>query len=187
EADIARFQLSAANFTFNRTMQDVVFGVQRSFYALAAAEASVVAAQQNLALAVTDLDAVAQRVDLGLATQPALLLARERKAQAAFELENARTLVNDSRANLAVAVGVAANEPFEVEALQNQSVPKSLGREVDDLIASAIRDRPDLSAEVAKLRESEAVQARAHADWFPIVGLGANYSQPSWWYKHHRP
>src|SRR5262249_52553077 len=112
EADIARFQLSAANFTFNRTMQDVVFGVQRSFYALAAAEASVVAAQQNLALAVTDLDAVAQRVDLGLATQPALLLARERKAQAAFELENARTLVNDSRANLAVAVGVAANEPF---------------------------------------------------------------------------
>lgn len=183
DSEIARQRLAASNFTFNRTMQNVVFGVQRSFYALAAAEAAVIAAQQNVELARTDLDAVSQRLNLGLATQPALLLARERKAQSEFELENAKTLVNDGRAALAVAIGVPANQPLDVENLQSLPVPKSLGHEVDDLIATAVRERPDLSAEVARLRESEAVQARAHADWFPVVGLGANYTQSSWWYN----
>ena len=183
EAEIARQQLAASNFAFNRTMQNVVYGVQRSFYALAAAEAAVIAAQQNVELAKTDLEAVSQRLNLGLATQPALLLARERKAQSEFELENAKTLVNDARAALAVAIGVPANQPLDVENLQNLPVPKSLGHEVDDLIATAVRERPDLSAEVARLRESEAVQARARADWFPVVNLGANYTQSSWWYN----
>jgi hypothetical protein len=41
----------------------------------------VIAAEQNLKLAETVLDAVRQRVDLGLATEPQLLLAREQVAQ----------------------------------------------------------------------------------------------------------
>ncbi|MBV8134237.1 MAG: TolC family protein [Deltaproteobacteria bacterium] len=183
EAEIARQQLAAANFTFNRVMQNVVFGVQRSFYALAAAKAAVQAAQENVELARTDLEAVQQRLDLGLATQPALLLARERKAQSEFELENAKTLVNDARAALAVAIGVPANQPLDVEPLQNQAVPKTLGQEVDELIATGVRERPDLSAEVARLRQSEAEQARARADWFPVLGVSANYTQSNWWYN----
>jgi outer membrane protein TolC len=187
EAEIARQRLAAANFAFNRTMQNVVFGVQRSFYALAAAEAAVQAAQQNVELAKTDVEAVQQRLDLGLATQPAFLLAKERKAQSEYELENAKTLVNDARAALAVAIGVRANQPLDVESLQNQTVPKTLGHEVDELIATAVRERPDLSAQVAGLREREAEQARARADWFPTVGLSANYTEPSWWYNFNGP
>jgi outer membrane protein TolC len=164
-------------------MQNVVFGVQQSFYALAAAKAAVQAAQQNVELARTDLEAVQQRLDLGLATQPALLLARERKAQSEFELENAKTLVNDARAALAVAIGVPANQPLDVESLRNQAVPKSLGQEVDELIATGVRERPDLSAEVARLRQREAEQARARADWFPVLGVSANYTQANWWYN----
>jgi outer membrane protein TolC len=183
EAEIARQQLAASNFAFNRVMQNVVFGVQQSFYALAAAKAAVQAAQQNVELARTDLEAVQQRLDLGLATQPALLLARERKAQSEFELENAKTLVNDARAALAVAIGVPANQPLDVESLRNQAVPKSLGQEVDELIATGVRERPDLSAEVARLRQREAEQARARADWFPVLGVSANYTQANWWYN----
>ncbi len=183
EAEIGHQRLAAANFGFNRTMQTVVFGVQRSFYALAAAEAAVEAAKQNVELARTDLEAVRRRLDLGLATEPALLLARERKAQSEFELENAKTLVNDARAALAVAIGVPANRPIDVESLANQPVPTTLGREVDELIATAVRERPDLSAEAAKLRESQAAEARSRAEWFPIVGISANYAQSNWWYN----
>ncbi len=183
EAEIARQELAASNFAFNRTMQNVVFGVQRSFYALAAAEAAVQAAEQTVELAKTDLEAVERRVALGLATEPALLLARERKAQAEYELESAKTLVNDTRAALAVAIGVPANEPLEVENLQNLDVPKTLGHEVDDLIETAVRERPDLSAEVARLHQSQAVEARARADWFPTIGVSANLSEQNWWYN----
>ena len=183
DADIARERLAAANFAFNRTMQDVVFGVQRGFYALAAAQGAIAAARQNLELARTDLDAVSRRVELGLATQPALLLARERAAQAEYELENTQTLMNDARAALAVAVGIAADEPFEIQSLENQSVPKKLGSEVEELIASAIKNRPDLAAHVASVRASEAAERRSRSEWMPMLGVNANYSQQSWWYN----
>ena len=185
DADYARQRLAAANFIFNRRIQDVVFGVERAFYALSAAEAAVIAAEQNAALAHTDLDAVSDRVRLGLATEPALLLSRERNAQAEFELESARTIVNDAHAAIAVAVGVAANQPLEVENLQHLAIPKSLGQSVDTLIHDAILERPDLAAEVARMRQSEATQNRAHAEWFPQIGVDANYGQENWWYNYN--
>src|SRR6266849_2587329 len=83
-AEAARNRLIANNFIFNRTIQDVVFKTQGSFYALDAAQAAVIAAEQNLQLAQTDFEAVQQRVNLGLATQPELLLAKERAAQSRF-------------------------------------------------------------------------------------------------------
>ena len=57
------------------TEADVVFGVQRAYYALCAAKAAVTAARQNLELAQSDFDAVQQRLKLGLATEPALIRA----------------------------------------------------------------------------------------------------------------
>ncbi len=57
-AEAARQALAAANFSFDRKMQDVVFGVQRAYYALCAAKAAVTAARQNLELARSDFDAV---------------------------------------------------------------------------------------------------------------------------------
>ena len=54
----AREQLIAANFAFNRAIQDVVFNVEKAYYVLSAAKASVSAAEANLKLARTSLDAV---------------------------------------------------------------------------------------------------------------------------------
>ena len=72
-AEAARQTLAAANFSFDHRMQDVVFAVQRAYYALCAAKAAVTAARQNLDLAQSDFDAAHQRLNLGLATEPALL------------------------------------------------------------------------------------------------------------------
>ena len=102
-------QLAAANFSFNRKLQDVVFATQRSFYAIGAAKAAVQAAEQNVELAKTDDEAVSRRVDLGLATEPELLLSRERVAQSQYDLASAHLLVREAQASMAVALGVAAN------------------------------------------------------------------------------
>jgi outer membrane protein len=176
----ARNQLAASNFTFNRELQTVVFNTQRAFYALAASHAGVTAAQQNLELAKTDNDAVQKRVDLGLATEPELLLARERVAQSEYDLASARLVVRESEASLALAIGVAANTPFEVESLASQQVPKSLGREVDELIADAVRQRPDLAAQVASLNASEAGIKRARAEFYPTVNVLGEYGEQAW-------
>jgi len=178
----AREQLIAANFSANRTIQDVVFGVEQTFYAFDAVEAAVEAAQQNLELAKADFDSVKQRVDLGLATQPELLLAQERLAQSRFDLANADQLLRDAQANLAVALGITADTTFKVQPLDNESVPKSLSRDVETLIAEARRSRPDLAARKAQVRASDAAIEQARAQWYPTVGAAGIYGENVWNY-----
>ncbi len=160
-AAAARAQLAAANFSFNRKLQDVVFATQRSFYAIGAAKAAVQAAEQNVELAKTDDEAVSRRVDLGLATQPELLLSRQRVAQSQYDLASARLLVREAQASMAVALGVAANTALDVPSLDSLPIPAGLGGEVDQLIETAVRQRPDLAAQVATLDARRAQVERA--------------------------
>lgn len=176
----ARERLFAANLTFSRSVQDVVFNTESAFYALDAAQGGVVAAEQNLELAETDFDAVRQRVDLGLATQPELLLAKERVAQSRFDLANTRLMVHDAEAQMAVALGVPADPPVKIAGLENQAIPQELNRSVEDLIGEARRRRPDLAARAASLRASEADIRQARAQFFPVVGLSAGYGEALW-------
>ena len=120
-AEAARQTLAAANFSFDRKMQDVVFAVQRAYYALCAAKAAVTAARQNLELAQSDFDAVQQRLNLGLATQPAMLLAKERVAQSQYDVANAELMVHEAQASLAAAIGISANLLMEVASLENRN------------------------------------------------------------------
>jgi outer membrane protein TolC len=179
-AAAARAQLAAANFSFNRKLQDVVFATQRAFYAIGAAKAQVLAAQQNVELANTDDEAVGRRVELGLATQPELLLSRQRVAQSRFDLATAYLQVREAQASMAVALGVAANTPLDVPSLDSLPIPAGLGSEVDQLIETAVRNRPDLAAQVATLNARRADVARTRAAFYPTIGVTTNYSSQSW-------
>jgi outer membrane protein TolC len=185
--ELARQQLAAANFAFNRELQTVVFTTQRAFYALAAAKAGVSAAEETLKLTKTDHDVAQQRVGLGLATQPELLLSRARVAQADYDLANAQLFVRQGQANLALAIGVAANASFDIESLQSQQVPQSFGREVDQLIAEAVRRRPDLAAQVATLNSRQAGIDRARAAFYPTVDALASYGEQLWNFQFGGP
>jgi outer membrane protein len=173
-------RLIANNLAFNRTIQEVVFNTESAFYALDAADGAVIAARQNLKLAETDFDAVRQRVDLGLATQPQLLLAKETVAQSHFDLANAQLMVHDAQAQMAVALGIPANPPVTILGLETQRPPQELNRSVEALIAEARSRRPDLAARVASLQASEADIRQARAQFFPTVGLSAGYGETLW-------
>ena len=181
-AAAARAQLAAANFSFNRKLQDVVFATQRAFYSIGAAKAAVQAAQENVELAKTDDEAVSRRVDLGLATQPALLLSRQAVAQSQYDLASARLLVREAQANMAVALGVAANTALDVPSLDSIPIPSGLGPEVDQLIETAVRSRPDLAAQVATLDARRAAVEQAKAQFYPTIGISGNYGEQAWNY-----
>ena len=183
-AAAARAQLAAANFSFNRKLQDVVFATQRAFYSIGAAKAAVQAAEENVELAKTDDDAVSRRVDLGLATEPELLLSRETVAQSQYDLASAHLAVREAQASMAVALGVAANTPLDVPSLDSLPVPAGLGSEVDQLIDAAVRNRPDLAAQVATLDARRAAVTQAKAQFYPTIGISGNYGLQAWNYKY---
>jgi outer membrane protein len=180
-------RLIAANLVFNRTIQEVVFNTESAFYALDAADGAVIAARQNLKLAETDLDAVRQRVDLGLATEPQLLLAKETVAQSRFDLANAQLMVHDAEAQMAVALGIPADPPIRIEGLETQAPPRELDRPVEAIIAEARNRRPDLAARVASLHASEADVREERAQFFPVVRLSTSYGQNVWNFTFQTP
>ncbi|HEX4210537.1 MAG TPA: TolC family protein [Candidatus Binataceae bacterium] len=186
-AAAARERLAAAGFSFNRQIQDVVFGVEQAYYGLAAAQAAVTAARENLQLAQADFESAGQRMNLGLATAPEYLLAKERVAQADFDLANAELMVRDAQANLAVAAGVPANYPLPIETLERQALPSNLGADVDALIEQARRERPDLAASVANVRTREAELAGAKAQWYPQVQFNGAYGESIYDYTFNGP
>ncbi len=141
------------------------------------------AAEQNVELARTDDEAVTRRVDLGLATEPELLLSRQRVAQSQYDLASARLLVREAQASMAVALGVAANTALDVPSLESLPIPANLGSEVDQLIETAMRQRPDLAAQVATLDARRADVDRAKAEFFPVVGVTGAYGDQSWGYR----
>jgi outer membrane protein len=185
--DSALHRLVAANLAFNRTIQDVVFNTESAFYALDAAEGGVTAARQNLKLAETDFDAVRQRVDFGLATEPQLLLAEETVAQSRFDLANAQLMVRDAQAQMAVSLGIAADPPVRIVGLENQALPQQLNRPVEAIIGEARAKRPDLIARLASLEASEADVRQARAQFFPVAGLSTSYGENLWNFTFQNP
>ena len=171
----AQEQLLAANFLFNQKVQDIVFAVERAFYTLDAAKASVKAAEAIVKMARTDRIAARKRLAVGLATKPQVLLSVQSEAQAEYDLQNARLTVSDAQARLAVATGVEANSAPDIESLESQPIPKALGQTVDQLISVALRQRPDLAAKVAAVRAAKADVDAAQASLYPTVGASGYY------------
>jgi outer membrane protein TolC len=160
-------QLLQANFSFNRKLQEVAFAVSRGYFALDAGRARVTAARATLESAAAVEEAVAARLAQGLATRPDLLLARQERARAAFEVEDALGTVADAQALLAESLGIPPTELMRVADLSSMSLPTGLASSVEDIIDRALQRRPDLSARLAALRASEAEAQRARAEFWP--------------------
>ena len=178
----SREQLIANNYSFNRAIQDVVFNVEKAYYVLSAAKASVNAADSNLTLARTSLSAVEERHQVGLATHPQILLATQVEAQAVFDLENAKSMVHDAASVLYQAIGVAPDVSIDVQGIDRQNVPPSLADDVEKLIADALKQRPDIAAQIAAVHAGDAAIAGAKSEFYPEVEVSGNYGQIIWSY-----
>jgi outer membrane protein TolC len=178
----AREQLIAMNFAFNRGIQDVVFNVEKAYYVLSAANASVSAAEANLKLARTSFSAVQERHQMGLATGPAVLLARQVEAQGVYDLENAKSMVHDADAGLRQAVGVAADTDIRIQEGRLDQLPTNLSDDVETMMTEALKQRPDIASQIATVRGDDAAIARARAEFYPEVEISGNYGQVIWSY-----
>lgn len=169
--DRALQQLLGANLQFNRVHQRVAYDVQRALYAYDAAQAQVDAAEATLtAAAAVEAEAVA-RLDRGLATRTEMLLARQEKARAAYEVQAAVRLAADGQAALAEVLGVSPTAPLRVQELSALPLPSRLSKSVEAVIDRALVQRPDLAASLADLRARAAEVRRAQAQFLPRIEL----------------
>jgi outer membrane protein TolC len=172
--DAAQQDLLRANFQFNRTHQQVAYDVQRSFYGYDSSRSRLHAAEATLKTAQTVLEASSLRLTNGLGTKSDFLQARQEFARAQFELQSAQRGLSDAWALLAESLGVSPTVVFSVAELSELPMPTNLVESVEVTIDRALRQRPDLAAQLAVLRSREAEIRRAQSAYLPSIALSGS-------------
>jgi outer membrane protein len=173
----AREQLMMANVGFNATHQKIVFQVTDRFYQLGTARQKFLVARSSLEAAQTVEQAVQARVDNGLATKPELLQAQQQSAQSAFDVEATTGLESDARVALAESIGLLPTVPLNVADLGQRSTSERTNGSVDELIARALSQRPDLVAKLANVYAKQNEIRRVRAEYYPKVAIDAHVSE----------
>src|SRR5438874_3086976 len=173
----AKEQLMMANVGFNATHQKIVFQVTDRFYQLGTARQKVLVARSSIEAAQTVEQAVQARVDTRLATKPELLQAQQQSAQSAFDVEATAGLESDARVALVESIGLLPTVPLNVADLGQRSTSEQTNGSVDELIARALSQRPDLVAKLANVRAKQNEIRRVRAEYYPKVAIDAHVSE----------
>jgi outer membrane protein len=178
-----RNALLVSNFMFNRTLQDVVHGVQINFFQLESADSMVEAAQQDLLLADSMLASAEEKYVLGLGTLPEMLSARQAQQLAGYQVELARAERHDARSALLVSMGLMPGVPVAFELDGKTPLPEALSIGVERLVELAMATHPSLSAAIAQVKQAEAGVQQARAQLAPQIDLlaGVGYD----WTEYH--
>jgi outer membrane protein TolC len=177
DTEEARQSLLAADWSHNATVQNVVLGVQQTYYGYLAAKAQVKAARVTLKQTETALDAAKGRHDAGVATIADVLQAQTVVSQAKLSLDSVEGQVMVVRGSLATAMGLAANLPLDVGSLPGELPLEVVKKGVDALIEAARAQRPDLAASRA-LAEKAAVHVKSvKSAGLPTLSLGADVNR----------
>jgi outer membrane protein len=170
--DAAQQQLYAADLTHNAAVQNVVLSAARAYFTFQASRGLLDAAQATVQTAKANLQAADHRHEVGLATIADVLQARTAVSQAELDAQSAQGALEAARAELALAMGTEANQKFEIAPDSGTGPIREVTESVDSLIARATRERPDLAAARALVRESDAQVRIARSATRPSLTVG---------------
>lgn len=165
--------LLAADFAHNATVQEVIFQVEQAYFAYLAAEALQEAAKKSLEDAEKHLEAAKTRKDVGLATALDVMQARTAVAEAKLQLASLVGQLESVRGSLATAMGYSATVPVSVAAVLPEVEQLQELEKVEELVAQALLDNPEVQAARARQRQAEAKVAATRSEGLPALALSA--------------
>ncbi|MDR0727771.1 MAG: TolC family protein [Puniceicoccales bacterium] len=170
--------LLAANFQYNRSLQTVLYQVQRCYFELSAAIAAAEANEADLKDATETCKVSEARLMTGLGDRQTFLRAKANMLQAQYALDAARAAVEIKRAALARVVGIRVSRDLRINPGKLPEKLAPLNGEVQRMISQALQVRPDLLAMRAQVAAMEYVEKAAWANLFPKAVLSASYTGP---------
>jgi outer membrane protein TolC len=174
ELQAARNDLLAADWTHNATLQDVVARTAGAYFDYAAAKALLTAQQTTLREAELNLAAAEERRRVGVATIADVLQARTAAAQARLDLQAHEGNLLTTRGALAAATGYPATLDYDIDTTVIAAPVAVLAEEIDSLIATALRARPDLSALRADYDAARGRMRAARGERLPSLTVGGS-------------
>jgi outer membrane protein len=171
----------AAGADFIYSNQQVAFAVSEAYYDLETAQERTSASREILKTAQTTQDDAYARLDNGRATLPDALNAKAETAQAIFDLAAAEGQERMARVLLAEELGVEPSPDVHINASRTVAPPDTLSLPIRQLIERAITDRPDLQAQLARIKAAQEQIRIAKSAYLPSIGLSAEAAQTATW------
>ncbi len=177
----ARLEAKAASASAQQTQQDVLLAVNRAYFEVLRAQEVLKVAEETVKTRQVLTDQVTTLEKNKLKSMLDVSFAQVNLAQAQLLLVQAQNDRQAADAELAVALGLANPQPFD---LAEEPMPDAPPGDPTELIATALQSRPDLAS--ARLSHDAALRyARAERDlWMPTVsatgaaGLTPAYQAP---------
>jgi outer membrane protein len=166
---------------FQRSNQEVAYRVVRAYYSLLTGEQQLAAARKILETAKTTEDAAEARLQNGESTLPDVLNARAARAQAAYDLESADGAVRLARVTLRESLGVEPSEQIEIAPPAESPAALQVTESIEQLVALALKERPDLEQLHEELRATLAEVRSAQARQRPSLTLASKAGQTAVW------
>lgn len=171
--EAARESSFVANVAFNGEHERLIYSVSRDYFALVAAADKLMAAERALSTAQVDLDAVSARRAHGLATVLDLAQAQRQVARAQFDATRAQGNRSKALATLTATIGLPPLTRIAVADTAAQVLPADTGGSLEQYLATALADRPDILAGMGKVRAAQAELQQSRAAYRPTIALDA--------------
>lgn len=172
----ARHLLDAAAATASSATQQTILSVVQTYYGVVAADAGLAAAQATESTAQRSWDIAKTLREGGVATLADVLQAQTAYEQAVLTRVQAAQNAQISRGALAVAMGLTADQPLKLAAEPVPAEVPALSARMEDLMAEAARQRPDLAAARAQVEAAVADVSVARAAGRPTISIGGGRS-----------
>jgi outer membrane protein TolC len=179
--DIAKANLLASDLAFNDTHRKIIFQAASAYYRLLNARGQREAAEVSLKNAQTVEDDAQNRLANG-GSQTGCL-----EATAAdtvdFDLQAAVGVEDIARGDLATVIGLPPGTEFQVQGIGELSTPDVMADSIDAEMDRALKQRPELLQQVARIRAADASAKQARSTYFPTLnfsgdgGLARAYGQ----------
>lgn len=169
----ARNRMLAASYGHNAAIQDAVLRIQVAYFQYQATRALLQARRTTVEEAELSLTAAEERRRVGLATIADVLQARTAASQARLDLLAIEGNLQTARGALALALGLPANLPYDLDSTDTTAPVAAVADSVDAIIAAAVAGRPDLAAARAEAEAARAGIGEARSAQLPSLRFGA--------------
>jgi len=169
----ARSLLDAAAATVSSTAQQLIRTVVQAYYGVVAGDAYLAAAKTTEDVTAHSLDIASSLREGGVGTLADVLQAETAHGQAVLSRIQAEANAKSAHGTLAVTLGQTAERGFRLAAEPVPTEVPALTARMADLMAEAVRQRPDLKAAQAQRDAAEANITVARAAGRPSIVIGA--------------
>jgi outer membrane protein len=169
----ARHLLDYAAATASSVSQQTVLNVVQSYYGVVAAEASLAAAKTTEAADERSFEIARSLREGGAGTLADVLQAQTAASQAVLARVQAEAAAKNSHGSLSVTLGLPADEALPLAPDEVPAEAPVLKARMADLMAEAMRQRPDLAAALAQRDSAEANVTIARAAGRPSISVSA--------------